>query len=87
MATLDELFSPIEAENLARARAELAAEKVKWGAMTPEQQAAHIAAVEAKYANITDGDDEPCDTCGLPADDPDCECGYDSTDADGEIDL
>ena len=26
--------------------------------------------------------DDACDTCGRPADDPDCECGYDLTDVD-----
>ncbi len=51
-----------------------------------ERMAAEVASLERQGMIDHGGDDEPCDTCGLPADDPDCECGYDSSDHDGEGD-
>lgn len=72
-----------DAQRLERVRAEIAAEKAAWDALTPEQQAAHTAQVEAKFA-LGDVEDEPCDTCGLPSGDPDCECGFDATDMEDE---
>lgn len=84
MPNLFDMIADDEAAALAQTRLDIAREKAEWDALTPEQQAAHTAAVEAKYADVPDIDDEPCDTCGLPANDPDCECGYDATDYDGE---
>ena len=81
------LWDELDAEReqaLEQTRREIAAEKLAWDALTPEQQAAHTAAVEAKFADIV-CEDATCDGCGLPVDDPDCECGYDASDMEDEL--
>jgi len=64
MASLADLMAEDEAFRLEEARREIAAEKAAWDALSPEQQAAAIAAREAKFANVPD-DDEPevCEEC------------------------
>ncbi|MGL5736894.1 MAG: hypothetical protein ACRCYS_18675 [Beijerinckiaceae bacterium] len=70
---LSDLIAEEEARIVAEARVEMAAEKDAWDALTDEQRAAHIAAVEAKFANVPDGDeDECCEECGEM--EVDCEC-------------
>jgi len=62
MQTLSEIMAEEEARRLAETRAEVAAEKAAWDALTPEEQAAAIAAREAKYADLP-AEDDHCDHC------------------------
>lgn len=55
------IWDEIEKEDairLAHTRREIAAEKLAWDALTPEQKAAHTAAVEAKFADVPDVDED-----------------------------
>ncbi len=63
MMTLGELLEGEDAARLAQARAEIAAEKAAWDALSPEEREAKTAAFEAKYetmfeASLEDEDDE-----------------------------
>lgn len=51
-------FAAEEAARLEQARREIAAEKAAWNALTLEQQAASIAAREAKFADVPDSDED-----------------------------
>jgi hypothetical protein len=91
LMTLDELFNtPEEADRVDRIRADIAREKIAWDALTPEEQAAQIVALEAKYPDVpdVDPDDEktPCAGCGEPDCDFDCDGDADDYLDDGEDD-
>ncbi len=83
---LSELMAEEETRLRAEAQAEIAAEKAAWDALTPEQQAAVIAAREAKYEAMfeasNESDEDLCGECGESEDD--CECGFDLGDYSGE---
>jgi hypothetical protein len=78
MPSLDDLMRDEEAHRLARARAEIAAEKAAWEAFSPEQKAAHVAAAEARFADVPDEPEgeEHCPGCGDPDCDFDCDGEY-----------
>jgi len=57
MESLDDIFREEEELRLAETRREIAAEQAVWAALTPEQQAAVIAASEAKWAAYQDAID------------------------------
>lgn len=59
--SLDDLFEEEEERRRAQARMEIAAEKAAWDALTPEQKAAQIAAIEVKFANVPDCDGDISD--------------------------
>jgi hypothetical protein len=82
MPMLDELMAEDDANRLAIARAEIAREKAEWDALTPDEKAVRIQAVEDKYANLdtdqpADDDDDYCEGCGER---DFCECGPDEGD-------
>lgn len=55
---LFDMVAEDDARRLEQARAEIAAEKAAWDALSPEDQAAHIAAVEAKYPDVPETDED-----------------------------
>lgn len=62
--SLADIMREDDDRRLAEARAEIAAERAEWDALTPEQQADRSAAYEAKYGDIPDDpadDDEEDD--------------------------
>jgi len=72
------IWDEIEADDAARlatTRREIAAEKAAWDALTPEQQAAHTAAVEAKFGDVLPEchctDDHYCSCCDMDEEDED----------------
>ncbi len=69
------IWDEIEADDAARleqTRREMAEEKAAWLALTPEQQAAEIARIEAKYPDVQDDDfDCEAELAGDPFDDED----------------
>lgn len=54
MPTLGEIMREEEDRLLAKAREEIAREKAAWDALSPEQKAVHVAAIEAKFAAFDD---------------------------------
>lgn len=54
--SLADMMAEDDARRMAEARAEIAAEQAEWDALTPDQKAARIAAMEAKYADVPDDD-------------------------------
>lgn len=78
LMTLDELFNtPEETDRVERIRADIAREKIAWDALSPEEQAAKIVAIEAKYPDVPDVDPDEevteCAACGEPGCDFDCD--------------
>ena len=63
------LWDDLAKEDAARVeatRAEIAKEKAEWDALSDEEKAARITAVEAKYLDAPDCDElERCEDCGL----------------------
>lgn len=75
MVSLAELMAEEEAKRLAEARAEIAAEKKAWNALTFEEKVAITDARNAKYAALDELPDEGefCPDCGEADCDFDCE--------------
>lgn len=72
MESLNDIFVEEEARLLTATRAEIAAEKAAWNALTDEERAAHTAAVEAKYSDIFDvADSDDDDSEDEPEEDDD----------------
>lgn len=58
---LSDLMAEEEALRLAETRRDLAREQAAWAALSPQEQAAIIAAREAKFADVPDDEDEETD--------------------------
>lgn len=77
---LSDIMAEEQANRLAEAKAEIAAEKAAWEAMTPEQQADIIKEREAKFERLEQASNEEaevCENCGNPDCDFDCDGEYD----------
>lgn len=73
---LGDFFAAEERRRLDEARAEIAAERAKWDAMTDAERAAATAAYEARFPDVDDEEGpRTCNDCGESADD--CACDDD----------
>ena len=61
MMDIGEFFAQMEAEMLAKAKAEQAEEDAMWFALSPEEQARRIEAIEAAWESMQDSADDDDD--------------------------
>jgi len=71
MTGMGDIFAQMEAEALAAAQLERAAEDAAWAALTPEEKASRIEAMETRWAALDVQPDEPDEDEDEPDEDED----------------